>query len=86
MKTWGILIVWLMVLLGDVAYQEVGWRYVKNPDDLVLRLCLGDTAQRQEAERMLLKQGLRGSARLAPRPGARRAPGWNACGNSLSPY
>ncbi len=57
MKTWGILIVWLMVLLGDVAYQGVGWRYVKNPDDLVLRLCLGDTAQRQEAERMLLKQG-----------------------------
>jgi len=57
MKTWGILILWLVVLLGDVAYQEVGWRYVKNSDDLVLRLCLGDTAQQQEAERMLLEQG-----------------------------
>ncbi len=57
MKTWGILIVWMVVLLGDVVYQEVGWRYVKNPDDLVIRLCLDDRAQQREAEKMLLEKG-----------------------------
>ena len=54
---WGILFIWAAMLIGDAAYQEVGWRYVKNPTDVVLRLCLGDKAQRLEAERILLELG-----------------------------
>lgn len=52
---WIILGVWLAVLAGDFAYQQAGWRLVKSPDDLVVRLC--QPADRGEAEQLLLQRG-----------------------------
>ncbi|KMY69135.1 hypothetical protein AAU61_06385 [Desulfocarbo indianensis] len=52
---WIILGIWLAVLAGDLAYQQAGWRLVKSPDDLVVRLC--QPANRLEAEQMLLQRG-----------------------------
>ncbi len=74
LKTWGVLFIWLTLLAGDAAYQEHGWRYLKNPSDLVLRLCLGDENLRMEARKYLMQLGpdalpalLQGAA--APGPG-----------------
>lgn len=57
LKTWGVLFIWVAVLIGDAAYQEIGWQYVKNPSDLVLRLCLEDPKQQQKAEKYLVDMG-----------------------------
>jgi hypothetical protein len=57
MKAWGVLAVWVFLLFGDAVYQETGWRYVKNPNDLVLRLCLGDESTRTEARGYLMEMG-----------------------------
>lgn len=57
LKAWGVLFLWLVLLFGDAAYHEIGWRYVKNPSDLVLRLCLGAPRQQAEARAYLLELG-----------------------------
>lgn len=54
---WGVLVIWSALLIGDAAYQEAGWKYVKNPNDVVLKLCNQDKAQQLEAERILLELG-----------------------------
>ena len=51
---WGIILLWLVVLGGDALYQGVGWRYLKSPNDLVLRLC---TPQKSEAREYLRQMG-----------------------------
>jgi hypothetical protein len=56
---WGILVIWAALLVGDAAYHEAGWRYVKNPDDVVLKLCAGNKAEQLLAEKILLDLGPR---------------------------
>lgn len=52
---WILLALWLVLLVGDLVYQQVGWRAVKSPGDLVVRLC--QPGVHNEAKNLLLKQG-----------------------------
>lgn len=54
---WGVVLLWLLLLAGDVVYQQVGWRYIQSPSDMVVRLCLGKPALKAEAEGYLMKMG-----------------------------
>jgi hypothetical protein len=54
---WGVLLVWLVLLAGDAAYQHWGWRAVQAPSDLVVRLCSDRPAVAAQARRLLLAQG-----------------------------
>ncbi len=54
-SAWVIFFVWLALLGGDLVYQQSGWRLVKSPDDLVVRLCQPQV--REEAQRYLLEEG-----------------------------
>jgi hypothetical protein len=52
---WILLGLWLVLLAGDLIYQQVGWRAVKSPGDLVVRLCQPQV--RDEAKGLLLQEG-----------------------------
>lgn len=50
-----VLGIWLVVLAGDLIYQQTAWQLVKSPGDLVVRLCQPRT--HDLARSMLLEQG-----------------------------
>jgi hypothetical protein len=52
---WILLAIWFALLGGDLLYQEAGWRAIKSPGDLVVRLCQPHV--RDEVKTLLLKQG-----------------------------
>ena len=54
---WILLGLWLALLVGDLVYQQAGWRMVKSPGDLVLRLCQPQV--RGEVKSLLLEQGVK---------------------------
>lgn len=57
LAAWGALILWLLILGGDYVYEQAGWRWLKSPTDLVVRLCLPDRDIRKEAQGYLLDLG-----------------------------
>lgn len=50
-----VLGIWLVVLAGDLIYQQAGWQLVKAPGDLVVRLC--QPQAHDQARSLLLEQG-----------------------------
>jgi hypothetical protein len=56
-KAWIVLWLWLALLGGDLVYQQAGWRLLKSPGDLVVRLC--QPSVRGEAQQLLLQQGVK---------------------------
>ena len=56
-KAWGVLAIWLVVLIGDAAYQDFGWQHFDNPRDLVVRLCLDQEEIRNEVQARLTAIG-----------------------------
>lgn len=54
---WGVLLLWLVILGGDAAYQNYAWRFMAGPGDLVMRLCLGSAEDRATAQNRLLGMG-----------------------------
>jgi len=54
---WGVLLLWLVILGGDAAYQNYAWRFMAGPSDLVLRLCIGPPEQQREVRHELLLMG-----------------------------
>ncbi|MFH2126713.1 MAG: hypothetical protein ABIK12_09355 [Pseudomonadota bacterium] len=56
-KAWILLGLWLVLLGGDYAYQQAGWRLFKSPGDLVVRLC--QPKVHDEARNLLLAQGVK---------------------------
>jgi len=56
-KVWILLGIWLVLLGGDYAYQQAGWRFLKSPSDLVVRLC--QPKVRNEARKLLLAEGVK---------------------------
>jgi hypothetical protein len=52
---WILLGLWLVLLGGDLVYQQTGWQIIKSPGDLVVRLCQPQT--HDQARTLLLAQG-----------------------------
>jgi hypothetical protein len=49
--------IWLVVLAGDLIYQQAGWQLIKSPSDLMVRLC--QEQNHDQARSLLLQQGVK---------------------------
>ena len=54
---WGLVVIWLLVLAGDWAYQSWAWRSWPEASDLVVRLCSRQSQVNQEAQKLLAQMG-----------------------------
>lgn len=53
----GVIILWLVLLAGDAVYQHYAWRYMQQPSDMVVRMCIDKPELRTEVQGYLLKMG-----------------------------